>query len=500
VRCRHPSEGQLTSTVNVHEQVLRISPAQAGILIDGLSSDRDVLWPTDRWPPIRFDRPLGVGAVGGHGPVRYYVEGYEPGRSVRFRFTGSEGSHGLELEEEAPGTVRLRHELVIDPKGVDRLVWAWVGRPLHDALVEDAFDRAEAFASGRQVSPRAWSWRVRVLRRILGWSGRDAEGPVTLLDGLLPEYEFSEVHRVLVSATPERALEAVKRATLGEMPLVRPLFVMRSLPARLAGRRRLPSDRVAALYKQMSRFLVLLAEEPGREVVLGGIGQMWRLSGGTSPAFRNASAFIGFWEPGYAKVAMSFVAVPRDGRTELGTETRVLTTDPASRHAFGRYWRVIRPWSGLIRRSWLRAARRRAEGDDSPSRMHAGGGDVGPEANGVSGAARAVLAAVFAGAGAAKLTFRKDRLRAPMPWVDDFSQGTVRLIGALELLGAAGLVAPRRTGTLPRPAPLAAAGLAMVMVGGFATHVRRREYLRSGSNVVLFALAAFVARGLLPRS
>jgi hypothetical protein len=76
----------------------------------------------------------------------------------------------------------------------------------------------------------------------------------------------------------------------------------------------------------------------------------------------------------------------------------------------------------------------------------------------------------------------------------------VRLIGALELLGAAGLVAPRRTGTLPRPAPLAAAGLAMVMVGGFATHVRRREYLRSGSNVVLFALAAFVARGLLPRS
>jgi hypothetical protein len=331
--------------------VLRISPAEAAILIDGLGSDRDVLWPADRWPPIRFDRPLGVGAVGGHGPVRYYVEGYEPGRSVRFRFVGSEGSHGLELKE-TPRAVRLRHELVTDPKGADRLVWAWVGRPLHDALVEDAFDRAEAFASGRPAAPRAWSWRVRMLRRLLGWSGSEGESPAMLLDGLLPGHEFGVVHRVRVSAPPERALEAVKRVTLGEMPLVRPLFAIRSMPARLAGRRGLPSDRAAALYEQMARRLfVLLAEEPGREVVVGGIGKMWRLSGGASPVFRDARGFVEFAQPGYAKVAMSFAAVPRDGHTELRTETRVLPMDPASRRAFGRYWRVIRPWSGLIRRS-----------------------------------------------------------------------------------------------------------------------------------------------------
>ena len=60
--------------------------------------------------------------------LRTHVEGYEPGRSIRFRFIGSEGSHSLGLEEEAPRVVRLRHELVTDPKGVDRLVWAWVGR------------------------------------------------------------------------------------------------------------------------------------------------------------------------------------------------------------------------------------------------------------------------------------------------------------------------------------------------------------------------------------
>lgn len=231
---------------------------------------------------------------------------------------------------------------------------------------------------------------------------------------------------------------------------------------------------------------------------MSGIGQMWRLSGGTRLAFRDVSGFVGFEEPGYAKVAMSFSAVPRDGRTELRTETRVLTTDSASRGAFGRYWRVIRPWSGLIRRSWLRAARRRAERSAPASQVRAGGG-AEPQANDASGVAPAVLAAVFAGAGAAKLAFRKDRLRAQMPWVDDFSQDAVRLIGALELLGAMGVVAPRATGVLPWLTPLAATGLAMVMVGGFATHVGRGEYVRSGSNVVLFALAASVARGPRPR-
>jgi hypothetical protein len=50
-----------------------------------------------------------------------------------------------------------------------------------------------------------------------------------------------------------------------------------------------------------------------------------------------------------------------DAGTELRTETRVLATDAASRRRFGRYWRVIRPGSALIRRTWLGAAKRRTE-------------------------------------------------------------------------------------------------------------------------------------------
>jgi hypothetical protein len=98
----------------------------------------------------------------------------------------------------------------------------------------------------------------------------------------------------------------------------------------------------------------VLAEEPGRELVLGTIGQPWRLRGGNNPR----GDFAALDRPGYAKLAI-------DWRLEdgvLSTETRVFLTDEESRRKFRRYWLLIRPWSGLIRRMWLRAIARRAEG------------------------------------------------------------------------------------------------------------------------------------------
>jgi hypothetical protein len=52
-------------------------------------------------------------------------------------------------------------------------------------------------------------------------------------------------------APPERALEAVKQATPAEMPLVRTLFTVRSLPAILARRQGLPTEKTKPLYEQM---------------------------------------------------------------------------------------------------------------------------------------------------------------------------------------------------------------------------------------------------------
>jgi hypothetical protein len=187
-------------------------------------------------------------------------------------------------------------------------------------------------------------------------------GAEVLLEELIPENDFGEVHSARLWAPPEGALSAIKQVTPGEMPLVRLLFAVRSIPAYVVGKRGLPTDRTEPLYEQMLDFgFVLLAEEPGREVVFGGIGQMFEVSGGLRPVFGDADEFVAFQEPGYAKVAMNFSVEAWADGTKARTETRVLATDAASHRRFGRYWRLIRPGSASIRRSWLAAAKRRAE-------------------------------------------------------------------------------------------------------------------------------------------
>jgi hypothetical protein len=146
------------------------------------------------------------------------------------------------------------------------------------------------------------------------------------------------------------------------MPLVPLLFNLRSLPLRLAGKRGLPRKKDEPLLAQMLAFgFTLLAEDPGREVVVGAIAQMWK-RGGKAARIRDAAEFVAFDQPGFVKVAMNFRLEEHARGTRIETETRVLATDAASRKGFSRYWRVIRLGSGAIRRSWLRAIARRASG------------------------------------------------------------------------------------------------------------------------------------------
>ncbi len=107
-----------------------------------------------------------------------------------------------------------------------------------------------------------------------------------------------------------------------------------------------------------------------------------------------------------------------------------------------------------------------------------------------------VLAAAFLAAGLMKVTQPRKKLRdSGMPWVEDFSDGAVKGIGALEVLGAIGLILPAALDILPVLVPIAATGLALVMVGAAFTHARRREPQAIAVNLVLLALAAFVAWG-----
>jgi hypothetical protein len=91
-----------------------------------------------------------------------------------------------------------------------------------------------------------------------------------LLDELMPYYEFEEVHSIRLFAPPERALDAAKQATPGEMPLVRLLLAIRSLPAVFSRGSGLPTGRSEPLLGQMlDSGFVSLGEERSREVVAG---------------------------------------------------------------------------------------------------------------------------------------------------------------------------------------------------------------------------------------
>jgi uncharacterized membrane protein YphA (DoxX/SURF4 family) len=106
-----------------------------------------------------------------------------------------------------------------------------------------------------------------------------------------------------------------------------------------------------------------------------------------------------------------------------------------------------------------------------------------------------VLAALFAIAGVMKATQPKAKLAQRLPWAEDFAPATVRFTGVMELLGAAGLILPAVTGIAPILTPLAAAGLAVMMLLAALTHVRRKEPSGIAITVVLFALASVIAWG-----
>jgi hypothetical protein len=154
------------------------------------------------------------------------------------------------------------------------------------------------------------------------------------LDAFLPAYEFSTRHAVAVAVDPVRADRALRDVTFKEVPVVRALLLARGL-----GLRRAEETVLSTMVPRAT----ILEDVPGEGIVLTLSGQFWRVRG------RGPEA--------PATAVIDFRALPGS----LATETRVHVPDPVSRRKFRHYWRIVRPFSGLIRMVVLRAAKRRAE-------------------------------------------------------------------------------------------------------------------------------------------
>ena len=109
-----------------------------------------------------------------------------------------------------------------------------------------------------------------------------------------------------------------------------------------------------------------------------------------------------------------------------------------------------------------------------------------------------VLAAAFVAGGSAKLIIPKSKFATfgrNATWVEDYSAGGVKAIGAFEVLGGIGLILPAVLGIAPILVPLAASGLAIIMVGAAITRYRRREFGVMVGDLAYLAATVFVAWG-----
>ena len=177
------------------------------------------------------------------------------------------------------------------------------------------------------------------------------------LDQFAPAWQFREVHRRFVEAPPERVYRAIKTVTAREIPFFRALTWLRRLGRRGPVSILNPApDRPLLEVATQSGFL-LLADEPGREVVVGTvvIAPPGAARSVTAEQYRKLAG------SGWAKGTMNFLIERRGAGCVVTTETRVQATDARTQRRFRLYWTLIYPGSTLIRRMWLRAIQRRAE-------------------------------------------------------------------------------------------------------------------------------------------
>lgn len=186
-----------------------------------------------------------------------------------------------------------------------------------------------------------------------------------LLERFLPTYGAAIVRETVVQAPPEVTYAAITQANLMD-PVVRGLFSLREGPARVLARFRsasrppLPRSLTMNDLLRPETGMVVLAEEPEVETLVGSVGRFWERDYG----WRRVSPeeFTGFDEPGYAKLAIDLWVQPAgDGGSRLRYEARTATTDEAARRRFRWYWRLIRPGVGLVMGRAVSLIRKEAE-------------------------------------------------------------------------------------------------------------------------------------------
>lgn len=172
----------------------------------------------------------------------------------------------------------------------------------------------------------------------------------SLLNEVLPHYDVSAKYKIQIRATPQKIYSVLQ----GGFPigtLTKMLMALRRIPGYFQSER----DRVSG-----ERPFYKLKQVENREIVIGIVGQFWKPAS-RAIMIQSLEEFLTFQQEGFCKAAMNLLIEEKGpGQCEVTTETRVLGYGSAKK-PFREYWRVIGPFSGLIRREILRKIKHKAE-------------------------------------------------------------------------------------------------------------------------------------------
>jgi hypothetical protein len=171
----------------------------------------------------------------------------------------------------------------------------------------------------------------------------------SLLDEIFSHYDVSAKYEISVRATPDRIYQVLE-AGIPTGGWTKVLMAIRGLPRYF--RKEKCGDAMESFYR--------LKQLRNREMVIGIIGQFWKPVATTVP-ISSLDEFLHFQKDGFCKAALNLRIVERqNGDCLVLTETRVIGYGEAKDH-FRKYWRLVGPFSGIIRREILRKIKALAE-------------------------------------------------------------------------------------------------------------------------------------------
>lgn len=171
---------------------------------------------------------------------------------------------------------------------------------------------------------------------------------------LIPDPKRVEVHRIFVNASPDRAWETARHFDGSNIPWINFLFNLRDLPNQLMGSGNIEKDFKLGVDQvtENGKGFMILHEEPGREVVVGSVGQFWHVD--IPFAHIAPGEFINFHMPGWGKLVWAITVEPYEEGSTVSLELRISATDEVSWRKLERYYSLIGVGSGLIRKSMMK--------------------------------------------------------------------------------------------------------------------------------------------------